>query len=130
MPAAADAPRPDVTCAPGTVATARAQVARYAAHQPLTAAIAAAAAGASAASATVANASHSKGGTTGATSRFAGIARSGIVWNCNHTIGAVATPHAVEIAIVSATNLGTGQPSSARTIAGASVIAATAVNDS
>ena len=58
--------------------------------------------------------------TTGTPTTFAGTVTSDTWWNWSHVTGAVARPHAVETAISCASLRGTGYPSSARTIRGAS----------
>jgi hypothetical protein len=56
---------------------------------------------------------------------------SGIWWNWNHEIGAVASPHAVEIATALRSQPGSGYPSSQAASRGATKkIASTAANES
>ena len=54
------------------------------------------------------SASTSIGATTGAAAAFAGTVSSGIAWKWSQEIGAVQSPHAVEIATQSAIHRGTG----------------------
>ena len=81
---------------------------RYAAHQPFTHASREASGAATGASSAQTSASTSSGATTGAAATFAGTVSSGIWWNWNQEIGAVARPHAAEIATVPRRRGGTG----------------------
>jgi hypothetical protein len=54
------------------------------------------------------SASARSGVTTGAAAAFAGTVMSGIAWKWSHETGAVASPHAVEIAMHCASGRGTG----------------------
>src|SRR2546423_15412994 len=99
MPASkTSSPRVVRICANGKPPTSRATPTRYAAHQPFSHASAAAADPESGDTAAAASASTSSGATTGAASAFAGTANSWTEGNCSQTIGAVASPHAPEIA--------------------------------
>src|SRR5207248_7752390 len=100
--ARAAAALPDWTCASGSPPKNLAQPARYAAHQPASHASAAAALDENGATAAVARGSPRSGTTATSAAALAGTVSSGIAWNWNHAIGAVATPHAVETAIASA----------------------------
>src|SRR5438093_805024 len=85
-----------------------AQPARYAAHQPASHASAAAAPVENGATAAVASARPSNGTIAASAAAFAGTVKSGIAWNWNHAIGAVAVPQAAETAIASASLPGIG----------------------
>ena len=118
-------------CAPGRPPKTRAHAARYAASQPFAHARATASGAATGARTAQTSASPSIGATASVAAAFAGTVRSGTWWNWNHEIGAVASPHAAEIATAPRSQPGSGYPSSHSAKRGATrKIASTAANDS
>ena len=118
-------------CAPGSPPKKRAHAARYAASQPFAHARATASGAATGARTAQTRVSPSIGATASAAAAFAGTVTSGIWWNWNHEIGAVASPHTAEIATAPRSQPGSGYPSSHTVNRGArKKIASTAANES
>src|SRR5439155_27064589 len=102
-----------------------------AAHHPLSHAMATVSDGRIGDTSAPTSASESSGSITGAASALAGTVSNGIAWNCSHSTGAVASPHAADTAITSDDPRGSGYPSSARWSRGTRrKIDDTAANDS
>lgn len=131
MSARAAAVQPERICANGSVPKSFAQPARYAAQRPSAWESNSPRPGANGWTTAAPIANPSSGTTAGAAAAFAGTASTGIAWNWNQRIGAVATPQAVEMATGSRRRRGSGYPSSEAPIFGASTkIATTAENES